>query len=239
MAHKMLILQKLLCTWRFCAIFPPLMDSDIDNSPLPMEIRRPEGMARREFLRTATFAGAALMLGVSSNANAFWFLTPKTAKQDLMAELQIPMEWQERLGVALPDYVQFLHRLRLKNISVKAILEPQLKKRGSVANSLPPREIWKNMAPTLRAVDKLSTVLEEPLLEVVSAYRSPAYNRSCGSMASSQHVRNSAVDLRFSCSPRVVSKVARELRDKGLFMGGVGRYRGFTHIDTRGKNADW
>jgi hypothetical protein len=29
------------------------------------------------------------------------------------------------------------------------------------------------------------------------------------------------------------------MRKEGVFKGGVGRYPGFTHIDTRGSNADW
>jgi hypothetical protein len=29
------------------------------------------------------------------------------------------------------------------------------------------------------------------------------------------------------------------MRSTGLFQGGVGRYGSFTHIDTRGSNADW
>ncbi len=217
------------------------MDHDTDkiNAIAGIGSRSGSPIARRDFVRTAACAGVALMIGVSSNANAFWFFSPQSAGPDLMKELDIPTEWMERFGASLPDYVQYLHRLRLKNVSVKAIIQPQFKKRGKVANVLPPKEAWKNMVPTLRAVDRLATVLDEPVVEVISAYRSPAYNRSCGSNGSSQHLRNTAVDLRFNSSPRVVSKVARELRDKGLFLGGVGRYSGFTHIDTRGRNADW
>ncbi|MFY8216096.1 MAG: YcbK family protein, partial [Chthoniobacterales bacterium] len=121
----------------------------------------------------------------------------------------------------------------------KAVIAPHLKTRGRLANSLPPKDCWKNIAPTLRAVDRLSTVLQEPVVEVISAYRSPAYNRSCGGSGASQHVRNTALDLKFESSPRTVAKAARELRDRGVFLGGVGRYSGFTHIDTRGSKADW
>jgi len=214
-------------------------DTNNDNRLAPAGMPSDAGIARRDFLRTAAFAGAALMIGASSNANAFWFLSSPSTGSDLMKELEIPTGWLERFGSSLPEYVKFLHRLRLKNIPVKAIIQPQLKVRGKIANVLPPKAAWKNMVPTLRAVDRLATVLDEPLVEVISAYRSPAYNRSCGSSGSSQHLRNSAVDLRFNSPPRVVSKVARDLREKGLFLGGVGRYSGFTHIDTRGRNADW
>jgi hypothetical protein len=33
--------------------------------------------------------------------------------------------------------------------------------------------------------------------------------------------------------------VARNLRDRGLFKGGIGGYWNFTHIDSRGENMDW
>ncbi len=36
-----------------------------------------------------------------------------------------------------------------------------------------------------------------------------------------------------------VTAVARNLRDLGLFRGGVGGYWNFTHIDTRGQNINW
>jgi len=197
------------------------------------------GLDRRQFLKTAAFAGLAVMLGGTTDAQAFWFGNSNATKLDLMAQLQIPIDWSEQLGATLPDYVVFLHRLRLKNIPIKAVIAPHLKTRGRLANSLPPKAYWKNMAPTLRAVDRLSAVLQEPIVEIISAYRTPAYNRSCGGSGASQHVRNTALDLKFESSPRTVAKAARDLRDRGTFLGGVGRYSGFTHIDTRGTKADW
>ncbi len=209
-----------------------------DNSTSPL-LSTPSRVARRDFIRTAAFAGASVFLGASSEANAFWFLKPRQTDAELFAELDIPDAWAARFGDALPGYARYLRDLRLRKLSVKSIIAPQLKQRGSVANWLPPKALWRNLTPTLRAVDRLCVVMDEPVDEVISAYRTPEYNRLCGSSSSSQHVRNTALDLRFKSSPREVSKLARELRDKGLFEGGVGRYRGFTHIDTRGRNADW
>lgn len=41
-------------------------------------------------------------------------------------------------------------------------------------------------------------------------------------------------------SAPAVAMALRWLRDKdGLFIGGVGRYNSFTHIDTGGNNATW
>jgi len=220
-------------------VFSRAMDSANLHSDYPIAEEPLVAIDRRRFLKTAAFAGFAVMFGATSDANAFWFGNMRSTKLDLMDELKIPIEWSEQLGATLPDYVYFLHRLRLKNISVKSVIEPHLKQRGRVTNSLPPKDRWKNMAPTLRVVDRVASILQEPSPDVVSAYRSPAYNRSCGSSGSSQHIRNTALDLKFESSPRTVAKVARELRDKGLFLGGVGRYSGFTHVDTRGVKADW
>ena len=76
--------------------------------------------------------------------------------------------------------------------------------------------------------------------EVVSAYRSPAYNARCaGAKRRSWHQANVAVDVKFHTGARNVTATARNLRDRGLFKGGVGSYSSFTHIDTRGQNVNW
>jgi hypothetical protein len=50
-------------------------------------------------------------------------------------------------------------------------------------------------------------------------------------------MRGGALDL--SGSPVTLRRILREMRDEGLFRGGIGRYPTFTHVDVRGKNADW
>ena len=96
------------------------------------------------------------------------------------------------------------------------------------------------MAGTLQAADHIAATLGKPIKDVTSAYRSPAYNRRCpGAKSQSWHMQNFALDLQFGVSPRTVASVARQLRSRGLFKGGIGRYSSFTHIDTRGTNVDW
>jgi hypothetical protein len=197
------------------------------------------GMNRRHFLRTAGLAGAALIFGVSSDAEAFLF-QPKQSNEDLLRSLDIPLEWMQRLGPTLPEYARYLDRLKLRRVSVLQVIQPHTKKRGLVFNTLPPKSLWRNMGATLKVVDRLSETMNEPLVEIISAYRSPAYNAKCsGGKSNSQHLRNTALDLKYRCSPRMVSRTVRELREQGLFLGGVGRYSDFTHVDTRGRNADW
>jgi hypothetical protein len=138
------------------------------------------------------------------------------------------------------DYQAYLTTLRLRHIQPIELLRAHFKARGSVTNSLPPRELWKKIGPTLLVADELREQLNVPLLTISSAYRSPAYNASCAGAAShSYHMENMALDLVYDCPPAKVAKAAEALRARKLFKGGVGRYDSFTHIDTRGKNADW
>lgn len=215
------------------------MDFEKTNSDTFEPVTRSAGMDRRHFLRTAGFAGAALIFGVPTSAEAFLFQR-KPSNEDLLKSLDIPLVWMERLGHTLPEYARYLDRLKLRHVSVLQILEPHTKKRGPVLNTLPPKALWRNMGVTLKVVDRLSETMNEPLVEIISAYRSPSYNAQCsGGKSNSQHLRNTALDLKFRSSPIVVARTVRELREQGLFFGGVGRYSGFTHVDTRGKNADW
>ena len=112
--------------------------------------------------------------------------------------------------------------------------------KGSLWNTLPPKSMWRAMAGTLMAADRVAAVLEQPIDDVVSAYRSPAYNRRCpGAKSRSWHMQNFALDLQFKASPSSVASAALYVRSKGAFQGGIGRYPDFTHIDTRGYNVDW
>lgn len=138
------------------------------------------------------------------------------------------------------DYQTFLNGLGLRHIRPMEMIRPHFNIRGSVCNSLPPRDAWKNIAPTLRVADEIRQQLGSRLHTILSAYRSPAYNAVCpGAAPNSFHVRNMALDLAFDCSPADVADAAKALRDKGFFKGGIGRYPTFTHIDTRGYQADW
>ena len=136
-------------------------------------------------------------------------------------------------------YASYLESLRLKNVQTEKILAPHRRVRGNVRNHLPPKSLWGNMAPTLRVADEIARRTGAELTEVCSAYRSPSYNRYIGGASKSQHMRNTALDLKFACGSWQASKVARHLRDAGYFTGGVGIYSGFLHIDTRGENQTW
>lgn len=168
-----------------------------------------------------------------------FFFRSRSAEASTPPKMEIPSEWIKVLGPEVKSYVAFLERLRLRHLKVEQIIEPHLKRRGKVQNTLPPKKLWRQMRPTLLATDRLAEKLGEPVRDVISAYRSPEYNRACRAARDSYHMRNMALDLQFRSSPRTVALAARELREKGVFQGGVGRYSGFTHLDTRGQKADW
>ncbi|RYD27561.1 MAG: DUF882 domain-containing protein [Verrucomicrobiaceae bacterium] len=96
------------------------------------------------------------------------------------------------------------------------------------------------MGYTLRVADRIAQEMNVNEVEVVSGYRCPAYNAHCaGAKTRSWHQANVAVDVKFPVRASQVTATARNLRDRGLFKGGVGGYWNFTHIDTRGENVNW
>lgn len=199
---------------------------------------------RRRLMGTIFLAGTGLLLGLP-RADAMWSVMdvlkslgegPKSPQSNP----SIPPSLRGILGPQSEAYAKYLSRLNLRYVSVRKVIDSHAKARGNVHNTIPPRALWGNIRHTLKALDRVAARLGEPVGEVVSAYRSPAYNAKCpGAKSNSYHMRNNAVDVRFNASPKKVAQVARELRKQGFFQGGVGRYSNFVHIDTRGSNADW
>ena len=151
-----------------------------------------------------------------------------------------PEDWVRLQGAALPEYAKYLSKLQLKSISPRQVLEAHAKCKGTVWNSLPPKSWWTRMGYTLRVADRIALEMGVRQVEIVSAYRSPVYNSNCdGARSRSWHQANVAVDVKFPVAASRVTATARNLRDRGLFKGGVGGYESFTHIDTRGENINW
>lgn len=152
----------------------------------------------------------------------------------------LPADWRRSNGALAADYVRYLSKLGLKRVSPAQVIEAHAKKKGSTWNSIPPKAWWKRMAYTLKVVDRIALEMNVSSVEVISAYRNPGYNARCaGAKAGSWHQANAAVDVKFPVKASRVTATARELRNLGLFRGGVGGYWNFTHIDCRGKNVNW
>ena len=189
--------------------------------------------SRRKFLTTSATAIAGIALGLNNAEAGIFGYSSKPVTG-------IPSSWVKLKGKNVYRYANFVRSLRLRNITPRMVLAPHFNKRGYTTNSLPPRRQWKKIAPTLKVIDRMSSEMGRPLESIISAYRSPRYNRVVGGKSSSLHVRNQALDVKFrGASPRHVASVARYLRRKRKFSGGVGQYSSFVHVDTRGYNADW
>ncbi len=198
------------------------------------------GLAGLGLLVSSTSAGAftsAAAPKVTAPTQSRSQPSPQRERIDLT---DLNPDWARNQGSLLPEYTRYLWNLKLKAISPAQVIEAHAKNRGAIWNTLPPKAWWTRMGYTLRVADRIALEMNVKEVEVVSAYRSPAYNAHCeGAKARSWHQANVAVDVKFAARASQVTATARNLRDRGLFKGGVGGYWDFTHIDTRGENMNW
>lgn len=70
-----------------------------------------------------------------------------------------------------------------------------------------------------------------------SAYRTESHNEAVGGSKNSQHLYGRAADIVVDgVAPSKVADYAETLMPK---TGGIGRYSGFTHVDTRPNKSRW
>lgn len=137
------------------------------------------------------------------------------------------------------DYHYFLAGLQLRHFSPQEIIRYADQVRGGVRNSLPPREMWQDLVPTLWVVDQLRELLDKPIV-LTSIYRDEDYNRAVGGAPASYHLRNQAIDFQVrGARPATSFNKLVAMRAAGTFRGGLGLYSTFVHVDTRGRNATW
>lgn len=144
---------------------------------------------------------------------------------------------------------KFIDRLALPHFRGKEVADYANRTRGRVKNSVPPEAIWPNIIPTLIVANELREMMDVPLT-ITSAYRSPSYNTAVGGETGSYHMRFMALDLIPSNgNVKFLAECARKIRghqfkvpgsnDSFVWMGGIGVYPNFVHIDCRGYNANW
>lgn len=165
---------------------------------------------------------------------------PQPVLQTYSSFPDLPEEWAQAHAPEAAEYLRYLNSLNLVRVCPKQVIESHAKSKGGVWNTLPPKLWWRRMGYVLRVVDRIAKEMNVSQIEVISAYRAPGYNAHCrGARAGSWHQANVAVDVKFPVRASQVTATARELRDLGLFRGGVGGYWNFTHIDARGQNINW
>ena len=201
---------------------------------IPVCLRPGSTISKRGFMKAGILAAGTAVIATPRIEGAFFGLIDDSPVPG------IPHAWVQAKGSDVMQYARFVQKLNLRNITPRMVLAPHFKTRGSTSNSIPPKSYWKNMAPTLKVIDKMTVHIGAPIKEITSAYRSPRYNRAVGGKSKSYHMQNMACDIQYrGASPGHVANVARKLRDRGYYRGGVGRYSSFVHVDTRGTNVNW
>lgn len=91
---------------------------------------------------------------------------------------------------------------------------------------------------TARWAEEVRAALGNVPMRVSSWYRCRSYNAAVGGEVDSQHLLGRAIDFGVkTLSPRTVQSILSARRD---LVVGLGRYKGFTHIDRReGPHATW
>ncbi|MCZ4289946.1 D-Ala-D-Ala carboxypeptidase family metallohydrolase [Hoeflea alexandrii] len=106
----------------------------------------------------------------------------------------------------------------------------------------PPRKLWKNVPSLARVLVRIRSEIGKPI-QLCSVYRGPDYNKKVGGVKNSQHLFFKAADFKVvgpnPGNSTDWANAVKRLRDVGVFKGGVGKYRTFVHVDTRGDNKNW
>ena len=103
-----------------------------------------------------------------------------------------------------------------------------------------PDEYMDNVKELAENLQVLREHLEKPI-RIISAYRTPTYNRKIDGARRSQHLTASAADIKIrDMTPQEIKDVVEDLIKKGLMkQGGIGLYRTFLHYDIRNKKVRW
>jgi lysozyme len=104
-------------------------------------------------------------------------------------------------------------------------------------NTDPPKRLWPHLLAVAKVADQAREILGKPV-RIVSAYRSPAYNRAIKGASLSTHQQAQALDLQTKNTAGLYL-ILMELRRAGVFSGGLGLYPTFVHVDVRGYPATW
>jgi uncharacterized protein YcbK (DUF882 family) len=106
-----------------------------------------------------------------------------------------------------------------------------------------PLDVLENVKLLAIQLQKIREYVGKPI-RINSAYRSEAHNEAIGGVKTSQHILGKAADITIDTftPDEVVSIIENMLTNEmlgGFYIGGLGSYNTFTHIDIRDKKARW
>ena len=136
------------------------------------------------------------------------------------------------------EFQSFLDRNQIEFFTAREVLFLGASNAWLKLNTVPDPSLWPNILPALAAADELRRRLGKPI-QILSAYRNPAYNRAIGGARNSQHTQFRALDLTAKVPIPELARLAKQIRQEKIFTGGLGIYPGFIHLDSRPTNADW
>ncbi|MFL4468359.1 D-Ala-D-Ala carboxypeptidase family metallohydrolase [Tateyamaria armeniaca] len=152
------------------------------------------------------------------------------------------------VALVAPDDFRGFFDQRIAPIAPNFSIEEFLSKGGAHGgtgpcgglNTDPPRDKWENAIELARVLQAIRISFGTPVV-ITNMYRAPAYNTCIGGVSASQHMEFRAADIKISNGQKASQWHGRvvSMRNGGLFLGGIGRYQSFVHVDTRGSNASW
>lgn len=100
-----------------------------------------------------------------------------------------------------------------------------------------PRAYYPNCQALMHLLEEIRAACGDRPITITSGYRTKSHNQKCGGAPKSQHLTASAADIKVQgMSPNDVYTLCDRLVGS---RGGVGKYKGFTHVDVRGYKARW
>jgi len=91
----------------------------------------------------------------------------------------------------------------------------------------------------IKVLELLRRTLARPIT-IISGRRCASHNAAVGGAPHSQHLLGNAADIRVDgITPRQVHTEISALHRNGVYIGGLGLYKSFVHVDVRHSIARW
>lgn len=146
-----------------------------------------------------------------------------------------PLPANDDFAAFVQEKVSGLRHFKSAEFLVKGSANATLK-----LNTDPPPELWPNCITLIEVLDEFRERIQHPVV-INSVYRNEDYNLAIGGAPGSWHKKFRAADIqvRGPGRPNEWASLLRQMRNEGVFSGGIGIYGTFVHVDTRGWDANW